>query len=175
MVDDGGNVVQLHPDDDDPRPAYHLRKAGYSFQEISKMVGRSVPACMNDFREYQNELAKELSLNDREAMTLLELGRLDDLQKVFYASASHGDLKALEGVLKIMVHRMKLGGLDQANPVNPQQSANIIMVGGSQEEFIEALRAGRAQMDQRPDSDTLEGEITETRQDRDDGNDERSV
>lgn len=159
MADDGDNVIQMFADND-ARPVYHLRKAGYSFQEIARMTDRTVPACMNDYREYQNELAKELSLNEREAMTLLELGRLDDLQKVFYVCALQGDIKALEGVLKIMTHRMKLGGLDQVNPVNPHQAANIIMVGGSQEEFIEALRHGRAQMEGKPASDTLEGEIT---------------
>lgn len=154
------NVTKLYDDKPDPQKIYHLRKAGYSFQMIAEMVESTVSICMNLYREFQVDLAKEVSLHDREAMALLELARLDELQTPFYIQALQGDTKSLDGVLKIMAHRMKIGGLDQANPTDPRAAANIILVGGSQQDFIDALAQGKLQNSiESEKDDTVEAEV----------------
>jgi hypothetical protein len=74
-----------------------------------------------------------------------ELDRLDVLQQTYWQNALQGERSDAEFVLKVMSHRMKLLGLDQLQADTKQQIAQVLVVGGSQQEFIDALNAGRNQ------------------------------
>ena len=57
-----------------------------------------------------------------------------------------GDDKAQAAALNVMKHRAKIMGLDQLT-ADKQTVANILVVGGDKQAFVEALIYGRAQSD----------------------------
>ena len=73
----------------------------------------------------------------------LELARLDHLQAAFYPAATSGDVKAAEMVLKVMAARCRLLQLDRMTAETSSTPEDHVVVGGTQAEFIEALKLGR--------------------------------
>lgn len=122
---------------------YHLRKAGISFSQIAKDFEMTTAEAVSYFRKFQTELAASYSLDDRQALVLLELERLDALQNSIWEAAVVGGLPSIDMVLKIMKQRVQLLQLDAVNPTDVAQVANILIVGGSKEEFLQAMREGR--------------------------------
>lgn len=125
---------------------YFLRKAGFSFTDIVGQMNHEYTYAdvVGRFRNFQVRMAADFSLDERTSLTQLELARLDALQIHPYMRAIEtGDPRDIDAVLKIMNARSKLLGLDLPNPQDQKQVANILVVGGSQQDFIDALNAGR--------------------------------
>lgn len=122
---------------------FYARRAGFSVTEIADRFQITVDEviwCYNSYRKKMGATTLEAS---KEAAKALELARLDDLQKTYYEDARSGDKAALDAVLKIMQHRAKLQQMDQADPSDNGTRQNILIIGQSKEEFLDALREGR--------------------------------
>lgn len=125
---------------------WYLRSGGLSVPEIAQKLQLSREEVIRRFRDYRLDLAKDVSLEEREQIVQLELARLDAMQYPQWDAAMQGDVKAVEAVLKIMQMRMKYLGLDMVNPTTDAGKQQILIVGTSKEEFIEALQNGKNQL-----------------------------
>lgn len=125
---------------------YHLKKAGRSFREIAKEVDLPAAACMKLYSSYMTELAQGISSEQRDIDLQMELERLDALHNAYWDHAISGDLKAAEFVLKVGAQRGKFQKFDALSPTDTQQIANILVVGGTKEDFIKALAEGRGEL-----------------------------
>lgn len=124
---------------------YHLRRAGHSFSDITTLMGIERAEALLAYRAYMNKLAAEYSLEEREMHVNLEMARLDELQAAIWESAiAEKSVQKIDSILRIMGLRAKLLGFDKITP-NPEAVRQIILVTGSQKEFIEALQQGRAE------------------------------
>lgn len=122
---------------------YHLRRAGVSVDEIADKVGVSTAVVVRTYREYVTKMMSEHSLTDRDMIIAVEEDRLDSVFTPFFVAAQSGDMDGLKGMLAIMTHRMKLQRLDMPSP--DELARNItVLVGGTAEDFAEALRTGQA-------------------------------
>ena len=139
-----GETGALEPDDMERR-VYHLKLAGYSFHDIAAELRITSAFAVACYRKHVMYAAKTFGGEDRQMIVQTELDRLETLQQPHWSLAAQGDPKSTELVLKIMAHRMKLLGLDQMSATDKQDIARVLIVGGSQQEFIDALNAGRTQ------------------------------
>jgi hypothetical protein len=129
---------------DDHQRVYHLRRAGHSFYDIGMFVGVSTEQAVEYYRKYMSEVRRHLDIDEHQMHVALELARLDELQAALWDDAViNKDLKAADEILKIMSQRAKYLGLEKIAPT-PDKISQILLVTGSQREFIEALRAGQA-------------------------------
>lgn len=135
-----GEVVVL----DGGERIWHLKLAGLSFHEISKELDLPTAYCVSKFRDFQKYLAQDISLEKREQMAHLEMARIDAIQYPQYMAALGGDLKAAEFVLKAITLRARLAQLDSINPNAGDNRSQILIAGGTKEDFIAALIQGRA-------------------------------
>jgi hypothetical protein len=91
------------------RQAVDLRKAGYTFDAIATAIGyanksaawKAVHAALHR-QEYESV----------SALRQLEATRLDQIQVALWPRAIAGDLKAIDGMLRVMARRASLFGLD---------------------------------------------------------------
>ena len=134
-----GEVIVLHSGE----RIWHLRCAGMDFAEISKELNLSTAECVSRFREFQTDLIKSVSLDKREQMAHLEIARIDAIQFPQYMAALAGDLKAAEFVLKAIALRARLAQLDAINPNVGENRTQILIAGGTKEEYLAALIEGR--------------------------------
>jgi len=118
--------------------AYKMKKEGRSWWQIAEALKIS---------EYQasrlvsQAITVASSLVDnayKRELLSMELDRLDDLQRAVWQDAINGDLKAVETALKIIQTRAKVLGLD--NVQSATVTNNTIVVAGTSEEYINALR-----------------------------------
>jgi hypothetical protein len=130
---------------DESKEIYHLKLGGMDFVEIAQRYQITTDVAMQKYRSYLVEAAKTFGGDQRDMVVQTELARLDSLQQTYWHSALQGERADGEFVLKVMAHRMKLLGLDQLQADTKQQIAQVLVVGGSQQEFIDALNAGRNQ------------------------------
>lgn len=114
---------------------------GKTYQEVADEQGYASRGAVH--RVVQKTLAQEQAETIDELRTL-ELARLDSLQRAFYPAATAGDLKAAEMVLKVMAQRSRLLQLERVSATEPGADDRVL-VGGTKEEFIAALQAGREQ------------------------------
>src|SRR5215831_16673960 len=89
---------------------------------------------------------REGFIRTREAMhndaVNAEVSRLDRLQAAYWEDAIGGDLPSAQFCLRVIQERSKLQGLE--NPqANIQTQMNTLVIGGTQEEYIAALRRAR--------------------------------
>ena len=115
-----------------------LALKGWTYQAIADEVGYANRGTVH--RIVQQTLAKH-EVESIELHRNLELARLDSLLKTYFPQAISGDLKSAELVLKISALRIKLLRLDSTHQ-EPDVTDRIVVT-GSKEEFIEALRSGR--------------------------------
>jgi hypothetical protein len=137
--------VTLWHDDAEAKQVYHLRLGGLSFEEIADRNNMTVDMAMTLYRDRVMAAAKIFGTDDRQMIKQLELDRLDALQQSYWHDATEGDLKSAEFVLKIIGTRIKLEGMEQLSAATPSDVARVLIVGGSQQEFVAALQQGRAQ------------------------------
>lgn len=81
--------------------ALELRKAGFTYRKIGERLGVSAQLARNDVQT----ALEEDGAGKPEALTDIELERLDNLYQVAYKQALKGDLKAMEIALKISDRR----------------------------------------------------------------------
>jgi hypothetical protein len=132
-------VVIAH---DRPYDALLLRRTGADWPEVATTVGyadgRVAHLAVN---AYLQKVALEQAPEHRRAALELEVARLDALQAAHWeAATAAGDLKAAHLVVKIIMQRSALLGLDHAadaakNPIH------TIVIGGTSEDYIAGLEA----------------------------------
>jgi len=121
---------------------------GLSFEQIAARFGMTVDQAITAYRERVTTAAMVFGEDKRDMITQLELDRLDALQAPHWGPATdmqEPDIKAGEFVLKVMQHREKLLKLGDLSANTPETVARVLVVGGNQAEFIEALQSGRNQ------------------------------
>lgn len=84
-----------------------LRTQGLDFRTIARHVGTSAATAYRDASESIAQITREPA---HELLTL-ELLRLDEMQKGFYAAACEGNISATNMCLRILDQRAKLLGL----------------------------------------------------------------
>jgi hypothetical protein len=145
---------------------YHLRIGGLTFRRIARELNISLARVSAHYQNYLEVLASCAPHSDtREVEVSLELERLDRIQEGFWKSATEqhtepmvmksGSRSYVEDVevgpnatsarmvLEVMKHRAKLKGWDQPDPQDAAGVQRVLIIGGSQESFLEALQAGR--------------------------------
>ena len=115
-----------------------LALQGRTYQAIADELGYANRGTVH--RIVRQTLAKH-EIESVEFHRDVELARLDALLETYFPEALAGDLKSAELVLKISAHRTRLLRLDSIQ--EKADTANRIVVTGSKEDFIEALRAGQ--------------------------------
>jgi hypothetical protein len=139
-----GDIIQFPGDNAElNQRIYHYKRAGDSFEEIAAKLEMSSADVVRGFRKYMTDLVSEVPLSEREHATALELERLDQLMKPFYAAGVEGEKEGAEVYLKISAQRHKLLKLDQPTPDDLNGRQQIIVVTGTKEEFEQALREGQ--------------------------------
>jgi hypothetical protein len=98
--------------------ALELRKAGLTFREIGQRMGVTEQRA---HRIVTEELARlnAKRAESAEAVTRLEVERLDALLAAVWEKAAAGDLAAVDRVLSIMQRRARLLGIDAEKPAGP--------------------------------------------------------
>jgi hypothetical protein len=156
-VEDFGRELQLHdpfilPDElelehEINRPrwwyAQQLRLAGASWDEIAKALGYGSGSSAHT--TVKRELTKaEMTKSSAQELMELDLERLDMLQLVVWRQARHGDLRAIDAVLKIMATRAKYLGLDKgASYEDDTSNKATILIGGDSETYLEGIKAAQ--------------------------------
>jgi len=113
---------------------------GLTFQEVADREGYASRGTVH--RIVQQTLAQH-EVEGIEELRALELARLDGIQAAFYEDAVAGDVRAAEVVLKVVAARTRLLQLHRVVMPEPATSNNVVVVGGTSEEYVAALRAGR--------------------------------
>jgi hypothetical protein len=139
--------------EDRERQVYHLRRGGMGFPEIADRVGTTRHDVMLLFRNFQKKVVAAIGPEDRAGLIELEVDRLDALQHAVWDQAMAGDLKAAQVALNIIHQRSKLKGLEQASVQDVSSLANVLIVGESQQGFIDALNSGRRKLTSTPGDD----------------------
>ena len=129
----------------DAAQIYHAKLAGLSFDEISDRFHITADKAIDLYRQRVVQAGKLFGGSDRKLVKQIELDRLDALQAPYWLAATSGDIKAGEFVLKVIALRMKLENLDQSVVDSSSEMSRVLIVGGSQAEFLEALRQGKNQ------------------------------
>jgi hypothetical protein len=84
------------------------------------------------------EAADLVDMGTKQEMLILEIDRIDHLQSLLWPSAQIGDTRAVETILKLILARVKLLGLDLSPEMSVQN--NTLVVAGTSEEYVAALR-----------------------------------
>lgn len=131
--------------DDFGAQVYHLRLAGFSFERIVRSIEPKPKyvEVRKAYSKFVEKLGRHQVIDDRRALLDMELARLDELQaSVWDKAIDGGSLDHAKVLLEVMKHRAKIAHLEQATP--DRVTVNNVLVSGSQQQFIEALRSARA-------------------------------
>jgi hypothetical protein len=123
--------------------ALDLRKCGLTFREIGARMG------VTEQRAHALVTQELARLNAKrsegaEAVTRLEVERLDALLAAVWPKAVKGDLAAVDRVLSILARRARLLGLDAERPAAPSvalQNVNVSVGSMTDDERAEAVAA----------------------------------
>ena len=118
--------------------ALSLRKAGLTYKEIGRRMG------FTEQRAYHLVTQELARLNQQraeaaEAVSRLELERLDRLLAAIWDKAQAGDFGAIDRVLSIMARRARLLGIDLEKTTTPSVSLNHINVNAKLSDHERAL------------------------------------
>lgn len=106
--------------------AVSLRLAGASLDVIMETLEYSSRAAVSkDISRAMDAALKEQHAKAEE-LRALEIARLDRLQRGLWPAALAGDVKSTEAVLKLIVQRCKLLGLDTPPPRNSDAGRSIL-------------------------------------------------
>ena len=165
-----------HEDFEDlAKKVYHYRMAGESIPDIAEKLGLDLRTTAKLQRAYSKRLIRYDASTTTKAM---ELDRMDALMASHWPIATqHHQREAVVGsgpnahiemitappdvqsaklVLEVIKQRSRLMGWDVPDPVDHNTIQNILIVGNSQREFLEALEAGRQTQE-----NVLEGQVIE--------------
>jgi hypothetical protein len=124
---------------DQPYDAHQLRLQGLSWPEIAERTGyKDAKTAQVGVRGYLQRASLNITEEHRKEALNLELQRLDALQGAIWPQAMAGDVRAVEGVLKVMKTRHGLLGFEQADTSN---STRTLVIAGDKDEFVAALQA----------------------------------
>lgn len=115
---------------------------GKTYQQVADEQGY---ASRGNVHRIVNRTLAQHEVETIEELRALELARLDGLQAAFYEDAVAGDAKAAEVCLKVIAARCRLLQLDRKVTTEPSTAERVVVVGGTTEEYIAALRTGRHQ------------------------------
>lgn len=138
------------------REAYEMRKAGASYALIAERLGYS--SAGNAYRAVQN-LVRNVQRETADELYALGDERLHAMLLVAYNKALKGDLAAMDRVLRIQ------GILDERNGVTGDQGTTtnigqaVIVVGGTEEEFIKGLQKASSQQTLHNAAQGIAGEL----------------
>jgi hypothetical protein len=94
-----------------------LRRAGNTWDEISRQLGYSSPAAT--YRIFQKALEKHV-VPKIEELRAIETNRLDGLTLALWPKAESGDIRAIEAIVKLMERRARLLGLDAPTKIQAE-------------------------------------------------------
>jgi len=125
--------------DEQARLAYEMRQDGKSWYSIAKALGLTESAASQSVSRAMEQAAGYVSEQAKRNLLALEVSRLDRLQEVAWPQAMQGNLRMMDMALRIIMARAKVQQLD----VIPDTSItnNTLVVTGSSEEYVAALRA----------------------------------
>jgi hypothetical protein len=122
--------------------AVALRTEGRTYKQIGQELGVSLPRAHQLVDEAMATTRAETAANVEELRSR-EMVKLDALEDAIWARAAGGDLKAQEGVLRLMTRRAKLLGLDAPMKTEAKVTTTNDLAGMSDEQLLlEAERLG---------------------------------
>jgi len=122
------------------KKAHDLRLEGQTWWQIAEALKITETAAAGLVSEAIRYAATLVDESAKHQMLTVELNRLDALQRAVWPAAMAGDSRSVESVLKIMTHRSKLLGLEDAT-TGKQITNNTIVVPGNPAEYVAALQA----------------------------------
>jgi hypothetical protein len=126
--------------------AHKLRMRGTPWAVIAEQVGyASAAVAIMETRRYISKLAIYVDHDQRQEALQLELARLDTMQESQWDAALGGDLQAFDRVLKVMVHRSKLLGLDTT--ADTKTTNTTIVVTGDTSQYVDRLKTVIGELD----------------------------
>jgi len=125
--------------DEQARLAYEMRQDGKSWYSIAKALGLTESAASQSVARAMEQAAAYVSTESKRQMLELEVARLDRLQDAYWAQAMGGNLRAADFALRVIQARAKVLQLDTIPETNITN--NTLVVTGSSEEYVAALRA----------------------------------
>jgi hypothetical protein len=149
----GTGLVPVPPTVDREALTDELRRAGQTWAQIAQAVGYGSRQEAHRARTlYLERAALDMSQEQRAEALSLEVDRLDNLQAAYWELAITGpgkssdpdepvlgpDIKAAEFVLKVIMSRAKLLGLEQAE--NAAQGPMTVVVTGNTDQYVAALK-----------------------------------
>lgn len=138
---DGQLGTELQPAN--PDSAYHawkLAQEGLDWSIIAERSGyANAQTARVMVRAYIQGTMLEMSQEDRQVVRAIELGRLDELTATYWPTAIRGDLKHAEFVLKAILTRTRLLGLDTLHEKTGSSTKTIIIPVG-EGNYEEALK-----------------------------------
>lgn len=132
-------IVLQEEQDEQARQAYEMRQDGKSWYTIAKALGLSEGAAQHIVSKAMEQAAAYVSTESKRQLLALEVDRMDRLQESAWASALQGNRADREFCLRVIMARAKLLGLENLPDVSITN--NTLVVAGSSEEYVAALRA----------------------------------
>lgn len=121
-----------------------LRKAGFTYQEISSQVGITRSAAYKLVAAAMAE-HKTTSAQETQELRALEAARLDHATRSIWTQVLNGNHGAIDRLLRIMERRAKLLGLDMPTKVSPTSpDGENEYGGGGLSALLDAIASERA-------------------------------
>jgi len=142
-----GQLVPYDVSDENKQvEAHKLRLRGTPWDVIAQQVGYASGAvAMMETRRYISKLSLYVDHEQRQEALQMELARLDTLQESYWDAAVTGDLQSFDRVLKVMVHRAKLLGLDTTT--DSKTTNTTIVVTGDTSQYVDRLKTVIGEID----------------------------
>lgn len=133
------------------RRAYDMRRKGEAWWTIGEELGISPNGAKLLVEDAIAQASQMVGEHVKRQLLVLEVERLDELQKGIWDEAVGGNKAAIDSALRIIAARAKLLGLDDMSTVTVTQQT--VVIGGTSEEYIRALQLVAAPR-------TIQGEVT---------------
>lgn len=125
--------------------ATEMALAGVDWETIAEKVGYA----NGESAKYRvmAQARKNYLERNLEALTDLNLQRIERLILLAWGKAKHGDLKAIQTINALINTELKMLGVteDRAKEVANQITHNTLVIGGNSDEFIAGLRKARGE------------------------------
>lgn len=122
--------------------AYMMRRRGLTLTEVAEELNTGVEQVQNLIRARFRAEAEHMTSEDRVNVLAMENDRLDFYLTKLMPSIEYGDVKAISLALGIHDRKMKANYLDR--PDSTTQTTQILVVGGAEDSYVEALKAAAA-------------------------------
>lgn len=146
------------------REAYEMRKAGASYDMIAERLHySSAQSAANAVKRFVQRVETET------AGELRTLGneRLNSMLMVAYSKALKGDLQAMDRVLRIQSELDARNGVQDSSSGNVNVGQAVIVVGGTEQEYVQALQDAAARQQQHNAQHGVQGALPASTEDWD--------